>query len=51
MTHGEKGVEVKLLPELKERGVEDTVCSVVHNIVSCDVTVKIHNRKKPEFLT
>ena len=34
----------------KRERVEDTVCSIVHNVVSRDVTSEIHTRKSLSFL-
>ena len=34
----------------KRERVKDAVCSIVHNVVSRDVTSKIHTRKSQSFL-
>ncbi len=39
----------KVTARARER-VEDTVCSIVHNVVSRDVTSEIHTRKSLSFL-
>ena len=46
-TYDTEGEEVVRLPRVikKREGAEDTVCSIVHNIVSRDVTLKIHTHK------
>ena len=49
-THREGREVVKLPLARKREGVEDTVCSIVHNVVSHDVTSEIQTRKSQSFL-
>ncbi len=50
MTHRKDRAVAKLPLACKREGVEYNVCSIVHNVISHDVTSKIHTRKSQSFL-
>ncbi len=50
-SHDRKGRAVVKLPHARKREqVEDTLYSIVHNVVSRDVTSKVHIHKSKSFI-